>query len=138
MCLGWALRAVYTVSYTEVTYRDFPCTYNTIKKVELIPMDPNLVQTILLYLIWRRRKRNQKKRVWVQPINSERQKHGAYYVLYPELRQNPREFFNYFKMSISTFDELLSLLKDKIRKADTNMRLCISATERLVITIRCV
>lgn len=101
-------------------------------------MDPKLVETILIYLIWRRRKHQQKKRVWVQPINSERQKHGAYYVLYPELRENPRKFLSYFKMSIGTFDELLGLLKDKIRKADTNMRLCISATERLVITLRSV
>lgn len=99
-------------------------------------MDPNLVETMLIYLIWRRRKQNQKKRLWIQPMNSERQRHGAYYVLYPELRKNPRQFFNYFKMSIGTFDELLSLLKDKIRKVNTNMRLCISATERLVITLR--
>ncbi|KAJ8893014.1 hypothetical protein PR048_005595 [Dryococelus australis] len=53
-----------------------------------------------------------------------------------ELKQDSCKFHNYFRMSKNSFDELLSLLKTNIGKADTNMKKSIPAEERLAITLR--
>ena len=48
---------------------------------------------------------------------------------------SPVEFFRYFRMLPSTFDELLSLLSNSIPTRESN-RESISAAERLAITLR--
>ncbi|KAJ8869641.1 hypothetical protein PR048_028634 [Dryococelus australis] len=50
-----------------------------------------------------------------------------------ELKQDSCKFHNYFRMSKNSFDELSSLLKTHIGKADKNMRKSIPAEERLAI-----
>jgi hypothetical protein len=46
--------------------------------------------------------------VWVHPINSERLYiHGQSYTLYPRLKEDSDKFFNYFRKSAASFDELL-------------------------------
>ena len=53
------------------------------------------------------------------------------------LRENDREFhFKYTRMSKERFDHLLSRVRDKITKKDTQMRAAITAEERLLITLR--
>ncbi|PNF25675.1 hypothetical protein B7P43_G00639, partial [Cryptotermes secundus] len=52
-----------------------------------------------------------KREYWVHPIYSERLLKGKFYTLYHELRQYPSEFFDYCRMSVHSFDELLLLLK---------------------------
>ncbi|KAJ8888490.1 hypothetical protein PR048_007981 [Dryococelus australis] len=61
---------------------------------------------------------------------------GQFYTIMSELKQDSFKFHNYFKMSKNSFDELLSLLKTHVGKADTNMRKSIPAAERLAITLR--
>nr|CAH7732072.1 unnamed protein product [Callosobruchus chinensis] len=40
------------------------------------------------------------------------------------------------RMSQETFDELFRLIEPHIEKKDTNMRRCIPAEERLIITLK--
>ena len=54
----------------------------------------------------------------------------------PELRQDGKRFYIYFRMPTECFDEILSLMKEDITKMDTNCREAISAEERLAITLR--
>lgn len=78
-------------------------------------------------------KENQKeKRFWVHPINQKRNIPD----FIRELRNDPDKFYNYCRMSMETFDELLNLVEDRIKKQNTNYRRCISAEERLIITLR--
>ena len=93
------------------------------------------------YLISNRRrqmmKKKQRKRFWRRGIFRDRKLYSEYYTLYQSLRDTDREFhYRYVRMSKERFDHLLSLVKERITKKDTNMREAITAKERLVITLR--
>jgi len=98
-------------------------------------MDSNEIVTFS-YLTYLYLNQQQRRQFWVHPINSERQSHGHYFQLYNQLRKDNVKFFNYFRMSISSFDELLSYIKNDIKRQDTNMRIAIQPEEKLVITLR--
>lgn len=83
----------------------------------------------------RRRKRKQKA-FWVHPLNDLRYIKGQFVTLYEELRQYPYKFFGYFRMSIASFDELLTIVGPRITLQDTNMRLAIPPVQRLAVTLR--
>ena len=59
-----------------------------------------------------------------------------YATLYPSLRQHEAKFFNYFRMSVKSFDELLGLIQEEISSTNTLMRDAICPEEKLVITLR--
>ncbi|KAB0803058.1 hypothetical protein PPYR_00028 [Photinus pyralis] len=67
----------------------------------------------LLYKRMRERKRR-KRKYWVHPILRDRLTHGQFITLYPKLRQYEPKFFNYFRMSKKSFDELLELIQENI------------------------
>jgi len=98
-------------------------------------MDSNEFVTFS-YLTYLYLRNQQRRQFWVHPINSERQSHGHYFQSYKQLRKDNVKFFNYFRMSISSFDELLSYLENDIKRRDTNMRIAIQPEEKLVITLR--
>ena len=76
-------------------------------------------------------KRN--KRIRIQDINLERDKNGEYQTLFPKLIQH--KFFEYFRMSKSSFDIIHNGIQSLILKLDTNYRRLISTEERLVVTL---
>jgi ribosomal protein L20 len=71
-------------------------------------MNPFKTRVVAKWMLHRRRKRMRKNRVmWVHRINEKRLEAGIeYHSLFEELRQVEDKFFNYFRMSISSFDEL--------------------------------
>lgn len=83
-----------------------------------------------------RKKRAKNRKWWVHPINSVRYSEGAFYCLYPRLRADSLKFFNYFRMSKATFDDLLYRIKFHISRQDTNMRCAIQPEEMLAMTLR--
>lgn len=74
--------------------------------------------------------------MWVHPIVELREVKGALKLLYSDLVQEPSKFFNYFRMSFGTFEELHSNLETRLLKKDTPMRTSIAPRERLAITLR--
>ncbi|KAG8224494.1 hypothetical protein J437_LFUL003217 [Ladona fulva] len=82
------------------------------------------------------KKRRRNRMQWVHPINLKRNESGAFHVLFQELRNDPIKFYNYFRMSISTFDELHGRLKDSLQRHNTFFRECIQPTQMLVVAIR--
>jgi len=87
-------------------------------------------------LVLRTRKKKTGRRYWVHPIYSCRLLKGKFYTLYENLREYPIKFFSYFRMNISTFDELLRLDGPAVSYQNTNFRLCIPPEERIAVTIR--
>uniref|UniRef100_A0A8C5MRY0 DDE Tnp4 domain-containing protein n=4 Tax=Leptobrachium leishanense TaxID=445787 RepID=A0A8C5MRY0_9ANUR len=82
-------------------------------------------------------KKKRQRRTWVHPINTARHTHGHFVTLYRPLRErDPVKFFNYLRMSIHTFDELLMKVREPLTKRDTNMRAAIPPEEMLVLTLR--
>ncbi|XP_060873833.1 uncharacterized protein LOC132947546 [Metopolophium dirhodum] len=82
------------------------------------------------------KKKISKRRYWVHPINLKRPQEGQFNVNFMVLRAHPEEFFKYYRMSVQSFDELISLSGPLISKQSTNMRIPISKEERLTITLR--
>lgn len=72
--------------------------------------------------------------MWVHPLVSSRPSKGVFILIFEGLRSDPDKFFNFFRMSVSAFNELLSTyLGTKLLKIDTNMRKAISPTETVTL-----
>lgn len=98
-------------------------------------MNPKRV--VALWLLHRRMKRRQiKRKYWIHPIINKREQLGTFYTLYNELRHDENKFFNFFRMSTASFDELHNKLQDFIKHENTKMRNCIPSEERLALTLR--
>lgn len=91
----------------------------------------------LLYLLYlRRKKRNKQRQLWVYPIIKLRYLEGSFYTLFEKLANDENKFFNYFRMSKSTFDYILYNIINNIKQQDTQFRMCIPPEEMLAVTIR--
>ena len=101
-----------------------------------LSLDEQEAVVIALFLLWRRRRHYDRKH-WMHPITAERESFGEYHTLMPILRQDEgSKFFEYYRMTQTTFDELLHILRPHIQKQDTTFRRSVSAEERLAITLR--
>lgn len=97
----------------------------------------NLIGLISMYLLWKKhKKRARKRREYVRGINENRNRIGAYVHLVKPMRiRFPKNHLSYFRMSKSTFDDLLNRIRHKITHAPTH-RLPILAEHRLAMTLR--
>lgn len=88
-------------------------------------------------VLYRRLKKRKKNRMqWIHPINMKRNEAGAFFVLFEDLRNDNDKFFNYFRMSMNTFDDLHVRIRDSIQRQNTSFRECIQPIEMLAVTIR--
>ncbi|XP_046865511.1 protein ALP1-like [Drosophila willistoni] len=77
-----------------------------------------------------------KKTTGIHPLNRNRLK-GEFNSLYKNLRQYPDKFFNYTRMSINTFDYILTKIHSKLEKCWTNFVVNpITPCEKLILTLR--
>lgn len=81
-------------------------------------------------------KEKRKRKMWVHPILLERETYGVFHTLFEELKKDETKFFNFFRMTQESFRKLLGMVHNKLKRADTNMRLPISPAERLAVTVR--
>jgi len=85
---------------------------------------------IALFLLYRRRKRRRDRLRWVLPgreRKKERKKEkefGAFYTLFGKLRDDANRFLNYFRMSVSSFDEMHRRLKESLHSTCRNVGCC--------------
>lgn len=97
----------------------------------------DFIDTVVLsVLVTRSLAKRRRRKYWVHPIYSERLIKGKFYTLFYKLRQHPMNFFKYFRMNVSTFDNLLKLMEPYITYQDTSFRKAIPAPERLAVTLR--
>ena len=69
---------------------------------------------------------------WVHPSNQKRNLTG----FINELREDPKKFRNFTRISIESFEHVLNLIKFRIQKNNTYFRKSIPPEERLLITLR--
>ncbi|KAB0804863.1 hypothetical protein PPYR_01833 [Photinus pyralis] len=93
-------------------------------------------RNLLILLHLRRKYRKRERQYWVHPILAVRYLEGNFYTLFEKLRCDDAKFFNYFRMSTSTFDFLEGQIGDLIKGQDTPMRVSIPPKEMLAVTIR--
>lgn len=92
---------------------------------------------VMLFLYRRIKKRRRNTRIhWEHPLITLRLEFGAFYTIFPKLREHEDKFFNYFRMSTKSFDELHVKLKDRLQRQDTFMRECIPPIQMLAVTLR--
>lgn len=87
------------------------------------------------YLRKRRRRQYRKKRYHIHPIVADRVTNGEFSTLFEKLRQDEEKFFNYFRMKVKTFVELLSKLENHLKHCSM-YREIIPPVERLAVTLR--
>ena len=75
------------------------------------------------------------KKESVNKIFSSRPVNGEYHRLFQDLLEQPNKFAEYFRMTPNTFYYILDAVEENITKY-SNFRECISAKERLVLTLR--
>lgn len=90
----------------------------------------------LCALVLRGKKPKPQRRFWVHPLVGQRLLKGQFHKIYEDLRLDPKKFFNYFRMSCKTFDELLSIIGPRITYQNTTMRMSVSPKERLSVTLK--
>jgi hypothetical protein len=84
----------------------------------------------------RNEKTGRKRRWWTHPTLSHRLSVGNFHTSFNNHRIYPEKFFQYYRMSVTSFDELLGLIGENIVKQDTIMRQSIYPAERLAICLR--
>ena len=78
-----------------------------------------------------KKERKIKRRFWVHPILESRISEGEYHTLYPPLIDDETKFYNYFRMSIGTFEEILSKIQHELIIQDTTFREAITPREKI-------
>lgn len=97
-----------------------------------------------LALVLQRQRRP--RRFWVRPSLTARRRYSATDLM-KDLILDDEDAFNleyrsgagfrnFFRISTSTFEEILNMIGPKISKCDTNLRKAIPAHERLAVTLR--
>lgn len=76
------------------------------------------------------------RRYWVHPMNNDQENSEKFKKIFENIRRYPEKFFEYYRMSVSSFDELLENVRPHITKTTTTFRNPICAEERLTITLR--
>ncbi|XP_060872557.1 uncharacterized protein LOC132946531 [Metopolophium dirhodum] len=76
------------------------------------------------------------RQFWVHPLNQKREKDYLFENFYTSIRKFPQKFFEYYRMSLTSFDELLEIIRPSLTKQHTNMRNPICVEQRLTITIK--
>jgi hypothetical protein len=99
-----------------------------------IIMDVVEVGAILALVACNRRRH--KRQFWVHPIYSVRLSVGKFHVDFQRYRNYPDKFFAYYRMSVSSFDELLTLAGPSVSRQDTDWRRSMPEAERLTFTLR--
>ncbi|XP_060806382.1 uncharacterized protein LOC132903079 [Amyelois transitella] len=90
-----------------------------------------------LLLLLRRYKKKKQRRFWVHPFITIMNPDGNYFLLkYKALKTDEKKFLEYFRMSISSFEELLSLLSPYLQKQSYKGRIPVMPLEMIGLTIR--
>ncbi|KAL4126781.1 hypothetical protein QTP88_010990 [Uroleucon formosanum] len=87
---------------------------------------------ILWFLLREIEQEENKKKLWVHPLNLKRTENNTIKCFIHELRNDECKFRNFTRMSTDTFDYILEILNDEIRKPDTNFRKSITPEEKLL------
>lgn len=100
------------------------------KRRKLVLLDSSSI--IYAYL----KKKSLDRRSATNEIFKDRYEFGEFHHLYEKLRLYPELFKNYTRMSVDTFDHIVTELKKDFTLKTTNIMRPISLEERLIVTLR--
>jgi len=122
----------------------FTCTGNTAaggqsdfeRCIRKMFVHRNRKRNLLVLLYLRRKYKELESQYRIHPILAVRYLEGTFYTLFEKLKSHDSKFFNYFRMSVSTFEFLVMLLSDRMKDQDTAMRAGVPPKEMLAVTIK--
>lgn len=88
------------------------------------------------YIYDRYIKQKKKKKYWIHPFLQTRDETRHFEIFFENLKKYEEKFFGYMRMSLKSFEELLSVLRTFITKEDTRFRKSIKPEEKLTIVLR--
>lgn len=91
-------------------------------------------EDVIEYYEYRNLRRVQRE-YWVHPYLANNSK-SRLFLAAKELSQTDRKFIAFYRMSKESYLELTRILQPFVEKLDTNMRECVPAGERILITLR--
>lgn len=91
-------------------------------------------EDIIAYFL-RRRQRRIRRKYWCHPY-IERNIRTRLFVAAEQLKETDSKFIAFYRMSKESYVELVHMLAPSLQRQDTNMRECVTAEERLLITLR--
>jgi hypothetical protein len=56
------------------------------------------------------------RKMWVHPIIGDRRNKGLFWTIFEDLRRDEAKFFNYFRMSVASFEELYETSEHSLKK----------------------
>ena len=90
---------------------------------------------LYLYRYTKARRRRNRRKYWVHPYN-ERNLQCRLFVAAKELQESDAKFLAFYRMSKESYMALTEIITPALRHQNTNMRECVSAEERILITLR--
>lgn len=90
---------------------------------------------LLLNYLHHRKKKKKHRKFWVHPY-IHKNINRRLFIAVKELSEDDSKFQTFYRMSKNTFNDLVLIVGPAIQKQNTNMRECISAKERIMITLR--
>lgn len=144
ICLKYARLTfviIHMYAQTRASNSKYSCSYYTpyIQFVFIHSTEMDVSDAVCLWVVYRRmrrRKQKEERKYWVHPILKTRLSSSYYITLYPKLRDHDKQFFNYFRMSIKSFDDLLDLIKNELEANEQAVRYRILPQEKLIVTLR--
>jgi hypothetical protein len=88
---------------------------------------------LLLEDLERSEQTSRKRRWWTHPTLSHRLSIGNFHTSFNNHRIYPEKFFQYYRISVTSFDELLGLIGENTVKQDSTMRQSIHPAETLLM-----
>lgn len=76
-----------------------------------------------------------KKKYWVNEMYLKRDQEGEYVTLFKDLKKQPTKFYEYFRMTPTTFEYILNRISKRLKKYSP-FRKCIDPEEKLTVTLR--
>lgn len=80
-------------------------------------------------------KKKRSKRLWLSELFKQRHRYGFYYAILPSVRLEDLRFKNYTRMTMTQFEELLSIIGNNLKKQYV-VREPINEEQRLILTLR--
>lgn len=77
-----------------------------------------------------------RRKYWIHPLNIDSQDDKTFDLFFDSLKKYPEKFFNYYQMSISSFEELVDKVRHRLSKKNTTFRNSITVENRLTVTLR--
>lgn len=111
------------------------CYVNRIRNVNDVRKKRAAAAALIVSVAYILKKPKIERRWWVRPWLENKFKGGLALVKFA-FQSDPEQYRQFLRVSESTFQNLLRLVKPKIEKANTKFRNAISATDKLIVTLR--